>query len=226
MGDMTEDISTSTQLRFIGKVLSVFTHEINNHLAILKESAGLAGDILGSQQTSQQHLQDSLKVLGSIESQIGKTSWLIKNLNTFGHRMDKPLSTFSVDESIKELLVLLSRIINQKGLVVEKDFREGIPLIHSNPSKLQFIIFCFLDYALKRLDKNGIITLKTHHFKGSVTITISLNGNLIAASDETICAPEIYQHIANQLDGSLSLNEKELTIAIPVMAHLTSGPLT
>lgn len=218
MGNDKEAVIAALHRKFIGKILSAFTHEVNNHLAILKESAGLAGDMLSSQKASQQ-LQDISKIMGSIESQIGKTSWLIKNLKSFGHRMDEPISAFSVNESIEELLVLLSRKFNQKGLVLEKDFMEGIPLIHSNPSKLQFIIFRFLDYALNRLDKNGIITLKTDHLNGSAIITLVLKGDIIAADNESLSAHDIYRHILSQLDGSFSLQEKELTITIPVIAR-------
>lgn len=32
-------------IAFIGKIISDFTHEINNHLALIKESTGLISDI-------------------------------------------------------------------------------------------------------------------------------------------------------------------------------------
>ncbi len=32
-------------LAFVGKIIADFTHEINNHLALIKESAGLISDI-------------------------------------------------------------------------------------------------------------------------------------------------------------------------------------
>lgn len=218
MGNDKEAVIAALHRKFIGKILSAFTHEVNNHLAILKESAGLAGDMLSSQKASQQ-LQDISKIMGSIESQIGKTSWLIKNLNSFSHRMDNPLSSFSLNESIEEILTLLNRVISRKEIILEKDFKENIPLIHSNPSNLQFIIFRFLDYALKRLDKNGIITLKTDHLNGSAIITLVLKGDIIAAGNESPSAHDIYRHILSQLDGSFSLQEKELTITIPVIAR-------
>ena len=34
------------QLRFIGKILAGFTHESKNYIAIVKESAGLIGDMI------------------------------------------------------------------------------------------------------------------------------------------------------------------------------------
>ena len=38
MGHEEEEAIKIAHLKFIGKVLSVFTHELNNHLAIIKKS--------------------------------------------------------------------------------------------------------------------------------------------------------------------------------------------
>ncbi|MBF0520244.1 MAG: hypothetical protein HQK92_11025, partial [Nitrospirae bacterium] len=37
---------TNERLRFIAKILSLYTHEIKNHMAIINESVGLMGDII------------------------------------------------------------------------------------------------------------------------------------------------------------------------------------
>ena len=126
MGHEEEEAIKIAHLKFIGKVLSVFTHELNNHLAIIKESAGLIEDTLRLQKSSGKYdIEESLKIIRSIENQIGKTAWICKKLNGFGHRMDRALSTFNVNESLEELLVLLNRVANQKKVSFEKDFQGG-----------------------------------------------------------------------------------------------------
>jgi len=47
-----EEMLRLYQLQFVEKVLSVFTHELNNHLAIIKESASLIEDTLRFQKSS------------------------------------------------------------------------------------------------------------------------------------------------------------------------------
>jgi C4-dicarboxylate-specific signal transduction histidine kinase len=189
-------------LKFIGKILSVFTHEVNNHLAIIKESVGLIEDILRMQKSSSE-LEESLKIIQSVESQIGKTSWLCKKLNGFGHRMDNSLSTFSVNETLEELLVLLSRIANQKNISFVKDFQENIPTLHSDPARLQFLIFCLIEEGLKSLDRNSRIIIKTEHSSNAVTISIILEGDSVKADENGICPDEISQYITEQLGGSI-----------------------
>ncbi|MDP2278535.1 MAG: hypothetical protein Q8K51_09960 [Nitrospirota bacterium] len=207
------------QLSFIGKVLSVFTHELNNHLAIIKESVGLTEDILRSQKSSaRQELEVCFKTIQSIESQIGNASWLCKKLNSFGHRMDRALATFSVNESIEELLILVHRVANQKKVSFEKDFDEDMPQISSDPAKLQFVVFCLIDKNLKRLDKDSCIIFKTTDSGDSIRISIIPKGDFIESGEREICSEDISQYIIEQLDGSIIKNaeDKGITITLPV----------
>jgi nitrogen-specific signal transduction histidine kinase len=215
---MEYDELITSQLSFIGKVLSVFSHEINNHLAILKESAGLIGDIIELGKTSsRKDLKEILKITQSIKNQIEQTTYFCDKLNGFGHGMEEPLSAFNIHKSIEELMVLLRRFINQKMICLEKDFTANMPLIYSNPLKIQFLIFCLVEKHLKRLDKNSRIIIKTAYSNDSIRITIIPKGNLIETDEEVICNDEIYKHIMKQLGGTISQKTAdETTIMLPV----------
>jgi C4-dicarboxylate-specific signal transduction histidine kinase len=215
---MEYDELITSQLSFIGEVLAVFSHEINNHLAILKESVGLIGDLIELGKTSsRKDLKEILKITQSIKDQIEQTTYFCNKLNGFGHGMEEPLSAFNIHKSIEELMVLLRRFINQKMICLEKDFTANMPLIYSNPLKIQFLIFCLIDKHLKRLDKNSRIIIKTVYSNDSIGITIIPKGNLIETDEEVICKDEIYKHILKQLGGSISQKtEDETTIILPV----------
>lgn len=214
---LSENNLTDAQLSFIGKTLSIFTHEVKNHLAIIKESIGLIGDMIEMGKTSSsQDTQQSLKIIQSIENQIGKTSWFCNNLNRFGHRMDNPLSTFNANESLEELLVLLHRLANQKRLSIEKDFTQDIPPIYNNPSKLQFLVFCFIEKNIRRLDKDSRIIIKTKQSNSSVELSIIPEGNFIGTDEKGICSDEIHQHVIKQLRGSITREKEGVTITLPV----------
>lgn len=218
-----EELLRQYQLQFIGKVLSTFTHELNNHLSIIKESAGLIEDILRFQKSSAKYdIDESLKILQSIENQIAKTSWISKQLNSFGHRMDKPLSAFSLNECLEELLVLLSRIANQKKVTFEKDFQEGIPMTFGDSARLQFMIFCIIDKNLKILDKDSSIFLKTTHSHGIIKIEILPQGNFQETEEKEMCPQEIVKYAVEQLGGSIEIGRnKGITIVLPVKKEMS-----
>ncbi len=210
---------TSSQLSFIGKVLSIFTHEVRNHLAIIKESAGLLGDLIEMGKILlPQDSQQTLKIVQSIENQISKTAWLCNNLNSFGHRMDKPLSTFSVNECIEELFVLLQRLAKQRKIAIEKDFVEDRLLINSNPSELQFIIFCLIEKYLRTLDRDSMIIIKTDRSDNSIEINIIPKGTTIKTDEEGICMDDIYEYVIKQLGGNISKKDTNegIIIKLPV----------
>lgn len=219
MGHEEEEAIKIAHLKFIGKVLSVFTHELNNHLAIIKESAGLIEDTLRLQKSSGKYdIEESLKIIQSIENQIGKTAWLTKKLNSFGHRMDNLLSTFNVNESLEELLVLLSRVATQKKVSFEKDFQEDIPRVCNDPAGLQLIVFCFIDRLLKSLDKDSRITFKTAYSGDSIRISIIPKGDVIESGGREVCSEGISQYVIEQLDGSIIKNTdgRGIIITLPV----------
>lgn len=216
---MEYDELTASQLSFIGKILAVFSHEINNHLAILKESVGLIGDLVELGKTSsRKDLKEILKITQSIKDQIEQTTYFCDKLNGFGHGMEKPLSSFNIHKSIEELMVLLRRVMSQKMVRLEKDFTASMPLFYSSPLKIQFLIFCLIEKCLRRLDKNSRIIIKTAYSNDSIEITIIPKGNLIGTNEEeVICKDEICKYLIKQLGGSISQKTgDETTIMFPV----------
>jgi C4-dicarboxylate-specific signal transduction histidine kinase len=200
----------------VGKVLSAFSHELNNHLAVIKESAGLIEDMASLNKSFKAGSKENLHVFQSIENHITKTSWLCEQLSNFGHRMDEPLSSFDVNESINELLILLGRTAKQKGITFEKDFEDNIPVIYSNPSKLQFLIFCFIDKNLNRLERNGRIIFKTSYSNSSVMIKILARGEVAEIEERVICPDDILAYVARRLRGNIIREEGGIAITLPV----------
>jgi hypothetical protein len=130
--------------------------------------------------------------------------------------MDKPLSTFGVNETLEELLVLLHKLASQKRIILERDFDKNLPAIHSDPAKLQFLIFCIIEEKLRRLDTHSRIIVKSARSSGSITIEVIPRGNSVETVEEGICPPEICQYLIKQLGGSISQEAEEIVVTLPV----------
>ncbi len=206
-----------SQLSFIGKVLSIFSHELKNHLAIIYESAGLAMDLIElGKSSNKKDFDQYMKPLRSINSQMEKTLILINYFNRFSHRMDNPASTFNVNEALEELIALINRVLNQHRINLEKDFQRDIPLIHSEPLQLQLLIFCFIEKNMVRLVENSSIIVKTVYADNLLSIKIITKGNLIDTDKKGICPDDICPYIIKQLGGSISQKTEEVIITLPV----------
>ncbi|MBF0486540.1 MAG: hypothetical protein HQK98_00125 [Nitrospirae bacterium] len=162
-------------LAFIGKVISLYTHEQKNHLAIINESAGLLGDMLEFSEEIKElpQARQLLDIIKSIDAQIKRSSEMAKYLNAFGHRMDSPIASFNVNDCVHEVLVLLNRLIAQKRITLKTDYAAGLPQITSNPSRLQLLVFMALATVTR---ENTYILVKTFNANDSTIIRITTEG--------------------------------------------------
>lgn len=202
MGDDGPGNMTELRFRFIGRIIAGFTHELKNHLAIIKESGGLQQDLLSmSKKPDSAELQ---KFFRSVDSQIERGLQLIAFLNRFAHRMDCECSSFSVNEAIEELVALMSRHAYQKRIEIAKDFEPGISPIHSNPSMLQLLIFLIIEEMMDCFEKGGSINVRTSSAKDTIRIAVTPKGNMKALSGkENYDRVEAINQVCRELFGTL-----------------------
>jgi signal transduction histidine kinase len=208
------------QLHFIGKILAGFTHETKNYLAIINESVGLIGDMIQMGKSSEKDLSEYLQIIRSVEDQIKRANEQFRALNRFAHRMDAELSSFNPNESIEELIALLTRFANQKKIALIKNFQEDLPSLYSNPSLLQFIVFSVLDEGLLKLQEDSRITIETAGVDQAVQIKIIPEGNVQGMESEVPSVPlELVEKTIQQLHGNIVREEGGKTfIMLPLSA--------
>lgn len=196
------------RLQFIGKILSLFTHQLNNYLAIIKDSLGFLADLTELKGFDKNEREEVLNTLKVLEDEINKATVLSKRLNSFGHRMDSALSIFNPNDVIEEILSLISRATIEKKLSFVVEFSPVEPL-YGNPSLLQFLFFCLLDRYIKALPANGIIKIKT--FKESYALRVQLEPKSKELEFKNpFCSDELIEFIASKGEISLSFDQKEL----------------
>ena len=219
MDEKKERDLRSLQLNFIGKIIDSFTHETKNHLAIIKESAGLIGDLLKLGKSSKSESRQYFDIIASIEEQIEKATKQFRYLNRFAHRMDMRFSQVNVNECLEDLIALLQRVANQRIIALDQDFQRDLPSIYTDSSILQFLVFCSIENKITRLDKNTKIVVKTSHTNGPVTIRITAQGGFIVPDTEAgICPQGIHDYVIEQLRCDILQQEGETVIELPVSA--------
>jgi nitrogen-specific signal transduction histidine kinase len=221
---MTEEQENKTknmQFNFIGTILSTYTHEMKNHLAIIKESSGLMQDLIefGKLPKKKKDAQPFLTTLQTIDDQVKRSIDVINILNRFGHRMDSPTSTFNMNEIIEEVIVLMGRLANQKRISLEEDFQEELPSVNSNPSKLQLIIYSLIQEKLGSLSAESKLIFRTSVTNGSVVIRVRQQGDTLHANNETSgIFRDLFLDTIKELNCEIEQQEeiKEITISIPL----------
>jgi nitrogen-specific signal transduction histidine kinase len=222
MDSQYENELRTLQMRFIGKIIAGFTHEIKNYIAIINESNGLIGDMMKLGKSPENELPVYLDIIHSIEDYIEKTTGHFRYLNRFAHRMDAPLSSFHINESLEELIALINRFANQKRISFKQGYDNDMPPVYSNPSLLQLIIFTFVEKNIMELEQDSTITMQTAVADKSVLITIIPNGKRVEGSSAPI-PTELLDIIIKELGGNISQDRGKNTV---IMLPLTSSSMS
>ena len=214
----------SLHLSFIAKILSTYTHEMKNHLAIIKESSGLMQDMFqfGKPPKRKKDMAPFLTTLQAIDDQVKRSIGVINILNRFGHRMDRPTSGFDVNEIIEELIVLMHRLANQKGITLEAESDNDVPAAHGNPSRLQLILYTLILEAFESLRAGSKIIFRTSATNAMVVIAIRTEGEKLGASSESSqIFEESFLKVIQVQNGEIEQQQDpaEIRISIPLTKH-------
>lgn len=204
-------------LAFVGKIIADFTHEINNHLALIKESAGLISDICkGKKSIDKKEMPYIIESIEAIENQINRSVGFINYFNRFAHRMDNLKSSFKLSSAVEELFELLKRYSNRKKVTLNHDLSADMPDIESSPFIVEFAIFYVIDSFLKKSKPDTKIILTADASSNLVTVTIKYNGDFTENTTSEIWNISTVQEIASLANIKISIEDKTATIEIPV----------
>ncbi|MFH1216901.1 MAG: hypothetical protein V1706_10425 [Pseudomonadota bacterium] len=172
-----ENALRDAQLACFGRLLSGFTHDLKNHLAIINESSGLMGDLLemgkGREDETCKKFQ---KIIATIAERVELANVIVKNLNGFAHRMDMAVSVFSVNDVLREEMALMYRFARLKGVGVDMKMEENLPSSCSNPALIQFLLYIFVDSSLARMKTGGELKLVTKKDGDVVVVQLEARG--------------------------------------------------
>lgn len=193
------DTAKDMQVRFIGKMLSVFTHEMANHLAVINELAGLLSDMCELDQEGESSRYG--EIAQSITRQVKVSSALIKYVNRLGHRMDAPLQSVNINEVIAELLALLARVAHQKRITIHHEPDPSPADLATNPSLLQCIVSLLIMELIEKGGENMSITIYTRSTSQGREIIILPSENIPPGPSDT--TTPLSGYVKEELFGSL-----------------------
>ncbi len=223
MNDPNTNILREKQLEETGKILSSFTHELNNHLATINESKGLLQDYIEMGRIDDEDLCRKLeKILTRLDTRADMINEMTKHLNSFAHRFDTPLSTFDLCDLIEEQLFFHKRTVRLKKVTLEKNLLNRDVSITSSPALLQYLFQRYFYHALNLLDENDSLKITSQKQGKSYLIGLLLqkkedfspsHGGPVLSADIQLCL--------DMTDTSVTCKQMtessfEISIAIPL----------
>lgn len=147
---------------FMGRVTASVSHELQNVLAIIRETAGLMQDFLMMGDACDDlggRLDNSLK---SIKNQVIRGVNLTSCLNRFAHTADHLTCAIDVRATLEGLLAITERLTRNKGFSVTLD-PGSAPSVECDPVMLQTICFLSIETLINALPPGQAlhVTLET-----------------------------------------------------------------
>lgn len=149
---------------FMGRVTASVSHDLQNVLAIIRETAGLMQDFLMKGNNCHDLDEKLEKSLSSIKNQVNRGVALTSGLNRFAHTADHRLCPIDIRDTLERLILLTERMAKNKGFTVILA-PGAFPLLNHDPIAFQTLCFLCLE-ALENTLPTGntlVISAKNHN---------------------------------------------------------------
>ena len=207
MDAMTENSIRQEQIESFGRLMAGFSHDMKNHLGIIRESNGLMGDIiemggLGDDEITVERLKKSI---ASIERRVVIAANMFHHLSGLAHRPDTPYSFFQINDLITEEYVFLERFSRLKQIDLVLELGDGLPALYNDPALLQHVFYRLYVLCLEQLSSGLTLVILTSRDEKNAVITFRFPGTLQGSLEQP--SLENIQAAVKKLEGILEISD-------------------
>jgi signal transduction histidine kinase len=179
---MEKQMILTERLASLGTLATGVAHEINNPLAIIRESAGWMAMILKKPEMADAPRKaDFEKGIDKIEKAVERARRITHQLLEFVQKPEKKASETDLKALIEESVQLVRREAIHQGVDIVCDLDEDVGSITSDAYQLRQVLLNLITNAIHATEKNGRITLGLKSAsEASVRFLVSDTGSGIA----------------------------------------------
>ena len=175
------------KLASIGRISAGIAHEIRNALTSVKLNIQKLVQSDRLDETEKEHLSISQEGIGQMEK-------FVKELLDFTRVSELNLARFSLEQILDESIKTLADTLELKKVVLEKNYKEGLPQVLVDADKLKQVFLNILRNAFDAVEEKGKINISLSLLKeqegSKIRVFISDNGCGIPEENrETIFEP-------------------------------------
>lgn len=163
---------------FLGMVTASVSHDLQNVLAIVKETSGLMQDILLMHQDSlSPEMAEKFSIsISRVQNQIERGVGITSALNGFAHTADSSEVVIDVLETIQRVVFLTRRIFQHQGMSIEISGSGDPLMMQVDPLLFQMLIFKSLQYVGGARPDAAVLKISVEG-KAGIAISVSLESD-------------------------------------------------
>jgi signal transduction histidine kinase len=143
-----------------GRIAAGLSHDLNNVLATIRESAGLMQDLLRAVGPEAIPHRDKFdRALGSVQKAVGRGVDLTGHLSRWAHTTDHERAEIDPDEAARLVVFLLDRQARLRRVSLAAAPGKRLPRLRTSPAGLVLALADLVEQALAAAPEGATITL-------------------------------------------------------------------
>lgn len=176
---------TPAELAFFGRMAASISHELKNQLAIVKEQAGLIGDLLAMAERGGPLDPGRLKDLAQrVSARADAMDEIIRRLNRFSHSVDEPVRTFDVSEALITVGEISRRLAAMSRVRLELQPAPGQVQITNDPFLIHHLLFRAIECAVAAAGPDGLVRAEVKDAGDSVRVEFGGGASVLTPGEE------------------------------------------
>lgn len=174
---MEQQMIATERLASLGTLAAGVAHEINNPLAIMKESAGWMKLLLKKEELLEMpRKQDFEMALDKIEKGIERARKITHQLLGFVRKKDSVLAEVNLNELVDEAVQLVGREAANKDIEIVREIDPSSDIIWSDPYQLRQVLINLLTNAIHATGSGGKIAIILEGMVEEVALSVRDTG--------------------------------------------------
>lgn len=142
---------------FAAAMIGLAAHELNNRLAVMRETLGLLEDLAHAGKTG---AAGTARAHSSLEDQVGRASNIVRTLSGLGGALASSEAGFDVGAATRDLLGLTERWARQHALRIDLEVADRLPTTGGDPGLFLCLAHRLLVGCAATLRSGGSIAVR------------------------------------------------------------------
>lgn len=168
-----EDLIQAEKLTSLGQMAASIAHEVNNPLAGVLVYIQLLNKKIGGDNISKEII---LKYLSKMDSEVSRSTKLIRNLLDFARQSPPALRMVDINEVVNHAFELAAHSAMLQNIRVTKELNPALPKLMADFDQLQQVCTNLILNAIQAMPDGGELTLRTEADGGQVRIEVRDTG--------------------------------------------------
>jgi len=186
---------------FAAEMLGLAVHELNNRLAVMRETVGLMEDLARAGTTG---AAGTARAHSSLDNQIGRALNIVRTLSGLGGALGAAGGSFDTGAATGDLVGLTERWARQQSVRIEREVAADLPRAGGDPALFLCLLHRLLVGGAGAFQPGGSILLRVVRDGAAVRVSLHPTGKRAeTAADPGADDEEINRELARLLGGKL-----------------------